>query len=410
MECISRNEAFELAKHEHETNGHWGRDLIKLKLLDSIWSLGLDQTIIKVLQQCGHCKNFGPMHLHALLHPITCRHPFELLVADYLSLPKGKGGFHTVLLVMDVFSHYVWGYKLKHHGTGKATVDALQSIAHTFQAPETLMTDGGSHFNNGEVKGWCVANSMEHRVTAAYAPWVNGLMENANGLLLGRLRRLCNGEAGGEDNSGPLPPDVDRNWPDHFDTAVRQLNECIIPSLHFSPKELLLGYVINTVRTPATTLDKEPGPADSDVHLVYADQQPLDATDHATLPATQRKAVFDQSVLSSSMGEVIFTHDQLVQVHESARETTLSTSCKLRPQWSVPRRVKERVGNSYKLTTLEGFPMPGLFHACRLQLFILRAGSPLANCKSVHTEGQHTTEDSTNEVLVFGQACAQLPM
>ena len=271
VECVLHDEAFELAKHKHETNGHWGRDLIKLKLLDSIWLPGLDQTIIKVLQQCGHCKNFGPMHLHALLHPITHQHPFELLVADYLSLPKGKGGFHTVLLVMDVFSRYIWGYKLKHHGTGKATVDALQSIAHTFQAPETLMTDGGSHFNNGEVKGWCVVNSMEHRVTAAYAPWVNGLMENANGLLFGHLWRLCNGEAGREDNSGPLPPDVDCNWPDHFDTAVHQLNEHIIPSLRFSPKELLLGYVVNTVWTPATTLDKEPGPADSDIHLVYTD-------------------------------------------------------------------------------------------------------------------------------------------
>lgn len=41
-ECISREEAFELAKHEHTTNGHWGRDLIKLKLLDSVWSPGLD--------------------------------------------------------------------------------------------------------------------------------------------------------------------------------------------------------------------------------------------------------------------------------------------------------------------------------------------------------------------------------
>ena len=268
------------------------------------------------------------------------------------------------------------------------------------------MTDGGSHFNNGEVKGWCVANSTEHRVTAAYAPWVNGLVENANGLLLGRLRRLCNGEAGGEDNSGPLPPDVDRNWPDHFDTAVRQLNERIIPSLRFSPKELLLGYVVNTVRTPATTLDKEPGPADSDVHLAYADQQRLDATDRATLHATQRKAVFDRSVLSSSTGEVIFTHDQLVQVHESARETTLSTSRKLRPQWSAPRRVKERVGNSYKLTTLEGFPMPGLFHARRLRLFIPRAGSPLADCESARTEGQHTTEDSTNEEEEGGPGAA----
>ena len=128
--------------------------------------------------------------------------------------------------------------------------------------------------------------------------------------------------------------------------------------------------------------------------------------DRATLHVTQRKAVFNRSILSSSTGEVIFTHDQLVQVHESAWETMLSTSRKLCPQWSAPRWVKECVGNSYKLTTLEGFPMLGLFHARWLRLFILHAGSPLADCESARTEGQHTTEYSTNEEEEGGPGAA----
>jgi transposase InsO family protein len=244
VECISQTEAIELAKLEHGNNGHWGRDLVKLKMLDKIWSPRLDQSIVNAILQCPQCKNFGSSHLHSLMYPITRRHPFELLVADYLSLPKGKGGFHNVLLIMDTFSQYVWGFKLKVHGTAKTTIDGMKTIAHTFRAPETLMTDGGSHFKNGDVRAWCEANEVKHQIVAAYAPWVNGLVENANGKLLGRLKRLCSPGLGEDEYQEVKPDDIGKAWPDHFDTTIRQLNERIIPAFQFSPKELLLGIVV----------------------------------------------------------------------------------------------------------------------------------------------------------------------
>ena len=95
QECITQEEATQLAKEEHEKNGHWHRDSIKISLLDKIHSPKLNQSIIKAILDCARCKNFGSMHLHALLQPIMRRHPFELLVGDYLSLPVGKGGYHT---------------------------------------------------------------------------------------------------------------------------------------------------------------------------------------------------------------------------------------------------------------------------------------------------------------------------
>ncbi|KAI0336937.1 hypothetical protein BDW22DRAFT_1296672, partial [Trametopsis cervina] len=49
VECVTRAEAAELARLEHEHGGHWGRDAIKLALLDRIKSPRLDQTIIDVI-------------------------------------------------------------------------------------------------------------------------------------------------------------------------------------------------------------------------------------------------------------------------------------------------------------------------------------------------------------------------
>ena len=71
VECITREEAIQLAKDEHANNGHWRRDAVKKALLDHIWSPGLDASIVKGITDCGICKNFGSTHLHALLDPIT---------------------------------------------------------------------------------------------------------------------------------------------------------------------------------------------------------------------------------------------------------------------------------------------------------------------------------------------------
>ena len=127
VECITREEAIQLARLEHENNGHWQRDAVKKSLLDRIWSPGLNASIIKGITNCGACKNFGGTHLHSLLDPITRWHPFKLLVGDYLSLLTGKGGYHTVGLYLDTYSQHIFGYKYKMAGSAK-TMLRLQTI------------------------------------------------------------------------------------------------------------------------------------------------------------------------------------------------------------------------------------------------------------------------------------------
>jgi hypothetical protein len=112
-----KTKAIELAKEEHETKGHWHRDAIKMALLDHIHSPRLDDSIMKAITDCPKCKGFGGTHLHALLNPITRQHPFELLVADDLSMPLGKGGYKMAGLYLDTCSQHVWGYKFKTHGS-----------------------------------------------------------------------------------------------------------------------------------------------------------------------------------------------------------------------------------------------------------------------------------------------------
>jgi hypothetical protein len=134
-ECITQEEATEMARKEHEQGGHWHRDGIKMALADRIHSPRLDQSIVKAIMDCARCKAFGGAHLNALLQPIIRRHPFELLVGDYVSLPVGKGGYHTVGVYLDVFSQHVWGEKLKTAGSAKTTKKTVNRICHDFAPP-----------------------------------------------------------------------------------------------------------------------------------------------------------------------------------------------------------------------------------------------------------------------------------
>ena len=185
---MTQEEAKALAHHEHEKNGHFRCNLIKIALLDRICSPRLDKSILAAITECGRCKGFGGQHLAALLEPITRRHPWELLVGDYLSMPVGRGGFHTIGLFMDVYSQKIFGYKFAGYGTAATTIASLNCIWQMYRMPEVFMADGGSHFAAHAMGEWCQKHGFWYQQVTAYSPWVNSLLEGTNGKLLSRLK------------------------------------------------------------------------------------------------------------------------------------------------------------------------------------------------------------------------------
>ena len=314
LECVTQQEAVELARIEHEKGGHFGRDLIKISLLDRICSPRLDKSIMTAIVECGRCKGFGGSHLAALLEPITRRHPWELMVGDYMSMPVGKGGFHTIGLFMDVYSQKIFGFKFTTYGSTATTIASLNRIRRMYRMPEVFMADGGSHFAGAAVGEWCIEHNSRYQQVAAYSPWVNGLLEGTNGKLLSRLKRLCAPNLG-EDEWAKITrfEDLPAVWPDHFDAAIEHLNQRILPAYKFSPNELCLGTVVNTSETPIKVSSEELAEASVAIQNEYVGQQNLDAYSHILDHANKRKAAFDKKVLASRDGVIEYKKGDLVQ-------------------------------------------------------------------------------------------------
>jgi hypothetical protein len=414
LECVTQAEMTELARAEHETGGHFMRDLVKLKLMDKYCGSRVDQAIVKGIISCGRCKSFGPTHIHSLFEPVTRRHPFELFVADYLSMPVGVGGFQTAALVIDAFTRFRWGFKLKTKGTAKKTIAALQYICDAFNSPEWLMTDGGPHFDCGPVRDFCAKEGIELKIISPYSPWIAGLVENGNGNLLSILRKLCAPGLGEDDYNKMQWEDLPKNWPLHFDHAVRLLNRRLLPSLQCSPAELMLGLVINTNPTPFADATAPTTTEQIGVHQAYVQQQRLDGYTHTIEHAARRKGAFDRRLLAKFPREVIFAPGQLVQVYRNDLTLTFKTERKLLLCWSPPRRIVSRDRNSYHLETLEGIPMSSTFSSRRLRRFLPRSGTQLAQqqeelearlqaaVESAESKDADDDENNTEDVLDVG--------
>ena len=193
------------------------------------------------------------------------------------------------------------------------------------------------------------------------SPWINGLVEGSNKLLLHVLKQLCAPSVGEDNMTEESWESLPKTWPDHIDEAVRTLNNHILPALKFTLKELLLGLVVDTKRTALMHSTTEVLPADVATHMAYMAQQRLDGYDEAVRHAIKRKTAFDRHLRRKQQDEVIFTRGQLVQVYRSDLDYTFKTERKLLPKWSRPHRVVSQLRTSYRLETLQGTALPGEF-------------------------------------------------
>jgi len=188
-------------------------------------------------------------------------------------MPTGKGSYHTLGLFLDMFSQHIWVMKYKTAGTAKTMIDSLSGIFNTFTAVETFMTNGGKHFNNNVVKEFCAKWTCKHHVVAAYSPWINGLVEGSNKLLLHILKRLCTPDLNDNEYNTITWEKLPKTWPDHLDNAVRALNNRILPALKHSLKELLLGLVVDTKHMEPTDSTTQTTAIQAAIHMAYVTQQ-----------------------------------------------------------------------------------------------------------------------------------------
>ncbi|KAJ7278711.1 hypothetical protein C8J57DRAFT_1034108, partial [Mycena rebaudengoi] len=132
--------------------------------------------------------------------------------------------------------------------------------------------DGGSHFNGKEIREICERLNIVKITTPAYAPFVNGLIENVNKLLIGHLKRKCCPDLDEAEYEGDIDPaSLPGNWPDFFDECIAELNDRILPSTRFSPREVLFGLCMAPIHIPPVIPEEPSTPEEIDDRMTLAE-------------------------------------------------------------------------------------------------------------------------------------------
>ena len=219
----------ELAFAMHGECAHVGRDKLLALLSGLVWhpsNYKIANDICTTCYQCQTLKEFSTKIISPTLRIVT-KHPFELVAADLISLPKTAQGYIGCLMVVDHYSKWVAAVPIKDKRS-KTIIHCLEHSVFPFlpQIPRNLLTDNGPEFVSSEFGAFLERSNVVHKLTTPYCPTSNGAVERVNRTIKNFLRSLV---------------DEDHSWDVFLPKAIIVYNNTYHSQIKMSPAEFLLN-------------------------------------------------------------------------------------------------------------------------------------------------------------------------
>lgn len=182
--------------HSHPTSGHLGTDATFQRLKDKYYWPQMYYDIKAYITTCDNCQRFGRPTRTEPLHPIPVGQPFERIGIDFVGpLPRTARGNKYIVVVIDYLTKWPEARALP-AASAENTADFIyDDIICRHGAPQTILSDHGTHFKNHLIKHLCEKFKIRHRFSSPYHPQTNGMVERLNRTLcisLGKLRDTLN--------------------------------------------------------------------------------------------------------------------------------------------------------------------------------------------------------------------------
>ena len=204
----------------------------------------------KIAKNCLICQrcNTGTQSFNPLISIDACK-PFDHIQIDLVTdLPTSQEGFQHVCVVVDVASKFSLLRPMKDK-TAQSAAKILSEIFRDFGVPRILQSDQGREFDNSLIKKICAHMNIDQRLSSAYSPRTNGLVERTNRTWINIIRKLCSF--------------CQTLWPSFLDATQIFMNNRITKAICTSPFEalfyrksnLLIDYS-NEVISPARSAEQ----------------------------------------------------------------------------------------------------------------------------------------------------------
>ena len=217
---------------------HCARGEVRRKILDEgFWSPYMQEIIDNKLAQCYVCNTYNVRQGIAtkpLGHFPMPEGPFKHLVIDYIDMGKTIRKHRYVLVVVDRFSR--WVEACPSPGPDSETVIKFftREILPRFGIPEVVSSDNGKAFVEKTWAKIMQALGIKRRLGCIYHPQSQGMVERANGVLKGKIAKIC--------------ASSNLNWLDALPIALMHMRSQKNRTTHLTPHEMLTERVMPTPR------------------------------------------------------------------------------------------------------------------------------------------------------------------
>jgi transposase InsO family protein len=211
----------------HDRMGHFRLERTMALLRDRFFWVGMEASVDQYLQRCERCIRFAGKQDLAPLVPYTANGPMELIHMDFLKLDRCVGGYESVLIITDHYTHYAQAYATRNEkAPTMARVFWHQWVPH-YGWPNSLITDQGQTFLSHLMRELCALGGTKKIQTTPYHPQTNGQVERYNRTLISML--------------GKLEPKDKRDWKVVLPAMCHAYNSTKHSTTGFSPYYLMFG-------------------------------------------------------------------------------------------------------------------------------------------------------------------------
>lgn len=170
--------------------GHVGKNNVRKALVDLVYFDRMTERISKHVDQCHKCQvnaDKSKLKRDQKLHPVAVPQSFWYQIGiDLMGPMKKVDGYEYIMTVVCYFTKWVEIVPLKSKSAAEVT-RALFSLFCRHGCPAVTITDQGTEFCNVVSTQLYDLTGVSHRVTSAYHPQANGLVERANRTTLAAL-------------------------------------------------------------------------------------------------------------------------------------------------------------------------------------------------------------------------------
>lgn len=218
--------------HDHPLSGHFGVHRTISRLRDRFWWPNMRASIQNYIASCPQCaqhnilRTKSPGHLKSIEPPSAV---FQVLHMDFwgpVRMPSDRGNRYVIILT-DNLSKYVIADALPDCTAKSAAKFFIDRFILTHGAPERLITDNGTHFNNHLLSAITSSMNIAHAFSASYHPQTNGQVERFNATFAAQLAKYC----------GPDQND----WDLYLPSIVYAYNTSVHSTTKLTPYELAFG-------------------------------------------------------------------------------------------------------------------------------------------------------------------------